>query len=280
MQTNLNVSSNSSVLICVFNNAKDSRYISSDFTRLNSKILFVNTNIFDLFDLVNNNANYSNLGLSKLNVRFIVHPDTRSKFVKNATPPGFKPISINVLTYEEFFAKFVGEHQSFNKKKFFLNSLSDSIFIFEDTSWLVLTLKFRYSYYVLSGGSNTKKHFLNSLDYRLSQFILATYTMNEIDVFSKIRAGLQDLGNQINPMTALFKVAKSINQQNLKIVFKSYNTEILDPSETKQLLDLITFNRIPGFIRNTKFHIVREYPFYELYAYDSAGDLVQIVLTL
>ena len=50
-----------------------------------------------------------------------------------------------MVTYEEFFTLIVGKYYEVDKHQKFFKSLSDSIFIFEDTSWFFLQLIFQYS---------------------------------------------------------------------------------------------------------------------------------------
>ena len=76
------------------------------------------------------------------------------------------------------------------------------------------------------GGSNTKRQFLSSLEFSASQsqFLMATFLMDGIDVYSELKAVNLDVGNQIHPFKALYRAARSLNYEKLKIVDVSYNS--------------------------------------------------------
>ena len=100
--------SNSSCLICVFNDAKDKA--NSRFSRLNSSIVEVKSNIFNLIDLIQvseSKHHYVTLQIARLHVYFIVHPDSASKFGALKFPHKFNIINLYIYTYEQFFSDVV-----------------------------------------------------------------------------------------------------------------------------------------------------------------------------
>jgi hypothetical protein len=51
----------------------------------------------------------------------------------------------------------------------------DFIFRFEGHTWTDIVARFRLNNIIISGGSNTKKHILSPVQFRLSQFLLCYY---------------------------------------------------------------------------------------------------------
>lgn len=128
---NLKDPSNSYLLVCVFNNAKDYKNLTdiSDLpiyktVRLNCSIVNLKLSVSDLFSLVTKiratTNNYTQMGLASLNVYFIVHPDTRDKFNVYGPYKNYSIIRFNMLTYDEFLSQIVGSHAVLNKRFNFL----------------------------------------------------------------------------------------------------------------------------------------------------------------
>ena len=53
---------------------------------------------------------------------------------------------------------------------------------------------------------------------------MATFLMDGIDVYSELKAVNLDVGNQINPFKTLYRAARSLNYEKLKIFYVSYNS--------------------------------------------------------
>lgn len=225
----------SSLLICSFIHSNentrfksiDPRIFSlSDFriTRLNSSILKLKCNIFDIFRIVEqvyyDTDAYVKVGLASLNIYLIVHPDTRFHFLKSSIPLEFLPVKLYMYTYDQFITDIVGSAIEVDspKRKKFLNSLKDSIFIFEDTDWYILQLAFKMSLIILSGGSNTKKQFLSTIEYRLSQFLIATFVYNKIDFSKIIETAHSSFPRRMNPLMRLRELARTANTDLIRFV--------------------------------------------------------------
>lgn len=107
---NLKDTYNSSLLVCVFNNAKDSKNLAdiSKFkeypkVRLNCSVVNVRLSVSALLGLVNKVSaetnNYSQMGLAGLNVYYVVHPDTRDSFSVSGPLKNYQFIRSYMLTY-------------------------------------------------------------------------------------------------------------------------------------------------------------------------------------
>lgn len=169
-------------LMCVFKNAKD-KNLESNLYRFNSKVAFwPRKDVFLLYK-----ETYDNMfrlikgtNMAKMSIHFIVHPDSINKAVPNLlTVDEFKQFQIHVHSYEEFFKLLSGEDF---KSSVFFDYLNQSIYIFENTTWSVLAFLFRSRGYILSGGTNTKRHILSVLEFRLSQFLFTLYTESDVTV--------------------------------------------------------------------------------------------------
>lgn len=282
----------SSLLICSFIHSNDNRRFKSidprisnlsdsKFTRLNSSILKLKCNIFDIFRIVQqvyyDTDAYVKVGLASLNIYLIVHPDTRCHFIKTSIPIDFLPVKLYIYTYDNFFSEIVGSAIDIDspKRKKFLNSLKDSIFIFEDTDWYILQLAFKMSLIILSGGSNTKKQFLSTIEYRLSQFLIATFVYNKIDLSKIIETAHSSLPRRMNPLIRLRELARTANTDAIRFVSvsrKDQESYEIDSVVKFEILNIIRNNyTLLAIIKSTSFTIQREYPGFNFYFFHPDG---------
>lgn len=297
--------SNSSCLICVFNPAKDKAnsrfkpflkpqkdsrgsYDDYRFFRLNSSIVEVKTNIFNIINLIKDvsesTTHYSTLQIASLNVYFIVHPDTLSKFGFIGKYPQLR--NLYIYTYDNFFSEVVGSLSNVHKHHKFLKSLSDSIFIFEDTSWFVLQVAFKYSLMILSGGSNTKRQFLSAIEFRMSQFLMATFYMSKVDIYKNLTNAVENAGVGVEPIKALMQAARELNFNTIKLFHLSYSEassySMSDVEVTNYLrfLDQIIksslYDEIYAVLSRSKIEVIREKPGYKFYVKTPSGESVQV----
>ena len=74
---------------------------------------------------------------------------------------------------------------------------------------------------ILSGGSNTKKQFLSTIEYRLSQFLIATFVYNKIDISKITQDYHQKLSRRLDPLLRLRLAARSANKDMISFVSES-----------------------------------------------------------
>lgn len=131
-----------SILLCVFNHAKDDRRFKSldkhkrkfnnyKFTRLNCSI--VNVVPYTIKEMININTNltskYSDIfrtfGFDKLKIYIVVHPDTYKDFKLYETVVYVnKSIELTILTYNDFFNRIVGFNDDLKTRDDFIKNFA------------------------------------------------------------------------------------------------------------------------------------------------------------
>lgn len=78
----------------------------------------------------------------------------------------------------------------------------------------------------------TRRILLDMLKFRLSEFIIALFKMNGLDILGQNQSVTRYDTIKFNPLTTLFKSIKNKNNSKLRIILESYNSSVLNRSST------------------------------------------------
>lgn len=118
-----------------------------------------------------------------------------------------------------------------------LKILPISIFIFEDTSWSVLQLAFKYRLFVLSGGTSTKKQYLSALEFRLSLILLSYFGTNDFSSYTKDAFASEEIN--LSPEKALVWAGRNVFYRDLLTILSNAKNDMNYNINSPEILNIL-----------------------------------------